>query len=347
VIRLRPAAPVAILLFLGCGGDKGEEKAVQAVVSAKTAKAELKSFAQTVSAMGVVEARPGTFAALGAAGPTRVAKVFVTAGQRVEKGTPLVEFERAPFEAAAKGAETGLSAARQSRDRIARLVEAGVAPRKDLDAAETELAQAETNAITARRVLELATLTAPISGVVTRMTAVVGAPADATQLVVEVADPSALDVVFNLSPGDAALVHSGQGAAFTAGEGDKGESLGTGTVTSVGLAIDSVTRSVAVRAAITRPARALRIGETVYGHITVATHGEAVVIPAEALVPEGEGYKVFVVDSTGTAMGREVKIGGRTEGLAEIAEGVSAGETVVTYGAYGIEDSTRIAPQRP
>jgi RND family efflux transporter MFP subunit len=175
------------------------------------------------------------------------------------------------------------------------------------------------------------------------MTAVVGAPVDATQPIVEVADPTALDVVFNLSPGDAALVYSGQGAAFTAGEGEKAQSLGSGLVTSIGLAIDSTTRGVAVRASIAHPARALRIGETVFGRIAVANHRDAVVVPTEALVPDGEGYKVFVVDSAGTAHAREVKVGGRTEGVAEITDGVVAGETVVTYGAYGIEDSAKIA----
>jgi hypothetical protein len=37
-------------------------------------------------------------------------------------------------------------------------------------------------------------------------------------------------------------------------------------------------------------------------------------------------------------------VGGRTEGIAEITRGVRAGETVVTYGAYGVEDSSRIVP---
>src|SRR5206468_5084801 len=121
--------------------------------------------------------------------PTRVARIFVTVGQRVEKGAPLIEFERGPFEAAARSAEAALAGAQRTRDRAARLVEAGVSPRKELDQAATELAQAEAAAVTARRAAELATLTAPVTGVVVRMTAVVGAPIDANQPLVEVADP--------------------------------------------------------------------------------------------------------------------------------------------------------------
>jgi len=37
-----------------------------------------------------------------------------------------------------------------------------------------------------------------------------------------------------------------------------------------------------------------------------------------------------------------VTVGARNASLAEIVEGLSAGETVVTTGAYGIEDGTKI-----
>ena len=70
-------------------------------------------------------------------------------------------------------------------------------------------------------------------------------------------------------------------------------------------------------------------------------------VPLESLVPEGDGFKVFVVDSAGIAHGRPVTVGARTETLAEITAGLSGGETVVTYGAFGVEDSAKIVPARP
>jgi membrane fusion protein (multidrug efflux system) len=332
-----------LFLFAACRGGQ-EEKAVPAVVSVKTGTAEIRSFSVTVTALGTVDARPGSFAALGAPGPTRVAKIFVRSGERVNKGTPLIEFERAPFEAAAKGAESALVAAQNARERAARLVEAGIAPRKDLDQATAELAQAEANVVPARRALELATLKAPLTGVVTRMTAIVGAPVDATLPLVEVADPDALDVVFNLSPTDAGQVRTGQPVTITAGDRADGDALATGAVISVALAVDSATRSIAVRASLAHLTRALRMGETAFGRIEVATRPKAVTVPVEALVPEGEGYKVFVVNPEGLALSRNVTVGGRTEGLAEITEGLEGGETIVTYGAYGVADSAKIAP---
>ena len=78
-----------------------------------------------------------------------------------------------------------------------------------------------------------------------------------------------------------------------------------------------------------------------FGEIAVETRPNAVVVPAEALVPEEDGYKVFVVDARGTAVARDVKIGGRTATKVEITEGLSGGETIVTKGAFGVEDSAR------
>jgi hypothetical protein len=73
-----------------------------------------------------------------------------------------------------------------------------------------------------------------------------------------------------------------------------------------------------------------------------AVHAAAVTVPVAALVPAGDGFQVFVVDSGGIAHVRPVTIGGRTEALVEITSGLAAGERVVTRGAYGVADGARI-----
>src|SRR5207237_9152198 len=88
----------------------------------------------------------------------------------------------------------------------------------------------------------------------------------------------------------------------------------------------------------------LRSGEAVSGCVVVATHPTAVVVPAEALVPEGDGYKVFVVDDETVAHARAVTVGGRGDAGVEITDGLKAGERIVTYGAYGVSDSAKVVP---
>ena len=332
--------------LVGCRKAGGADDAGH-TVGVRTAVAVARAFPQTVSAIGTVTPRPGHFAELSAPAATRVARIEVAPGQRVARGDVLVEFERAPFEAAARSAEAALVVAQAAHDRAVRLAEAGVVPRRDVDQSAAELAQAQSSAVTARRALELAALRAPLAGVVTRMTAVLGQPVDASQVLVEVVDPDALDIVFAVSAEAAARVRVGAEVTMTAGDYEHGAPLGSGVVAGVAAALDSVSRAVQVRARLANPARPLRIGETVVGRIITGVHEGAVAIPAECVVPEGDGFKVFVIDAGGLARARAVTIGARADSLVEITSGLTAGETVVTYGAYGMEDSVKVVRERP
>lgn len=343
---------ILVLLALGAACSKPDAAAdggatVPPVVGAQVATATAQKYFETVDAVGVVTARAGHVAALAAPAPTRVAKVFVTVGERVRIGDPLVAFESAPFDAAARSAEMALTAAERGAERAQRLAAAGVLPRKDADAANTDLAVARANAVTARRFRELATLRAPIAGVVTRMSAVLGANADPSQPMVEVADPSMLDVLLTLSPIDAMRVHAGQRVALYVGAQASGDPIAKGTVEDVAGAVDTTSRGVGTRVAVSPAAPALRLGQTLFGRIAVAEHPDAVMVPIEALVPADEGFRVFVVDSAGIAHATPVVLGARGDKLAWIKQGVKAGERVVTHGAYGVDDSVKVMTGKP
>src|SRR5262245_5938895 len=111
--RLVVVSGIALLSVVACSGADGDgdsKGAPAAVVGARTAVAAVRPFPQELTAIGVISPRPGTYAALGAPAATRVARIFAIVGQRVARGAPLVEFERGPFDAAARSAETALAA---------------------------------------------------------------------------------------------------------------------------------------------------------------------------------------------------------------------------------------------
>ena len=333
-----------VLLAVACTGKaKEEEKKEPAEVTATVGEAADTTFAETVEALGAVSARPGHIALLAAPAQTRVSKVFVNVGAVVKAGDPLIEFETAPFEAALQSAEASLAASEKAAARATRLADAGVLPRKDAEMAQADLGVARLNAVNARRSRELSTLRAPISGTVTRMTAVLGAGADPSQPLVEVADPTALDIVLTLSPSDAARARVGQSVTLSAAGEAGGKPAASGRVAEIANAVDSSTGGVAVRVSVTEVARTLRLSETLTGRIAVRLHPHAVVIPIEALVPAEEGFKVFVVDTGDVAHATEVKIGGRSATGVWITEGLKAGDKVGTKGAYGVDDNAKIS----
>lgn len=337
--------PILGLLLVAAACRKSSDATVDpnAVVQVKTAVVTVQPFEDKVGSIGTVSARSGHLASLSAPAPARITTVFVSVGQKVSSGTPLIAFEQTPFIAAAQSAETALAAAQRAYDRALRLADAGIIPRKDVEQAAKDLAQARATALTARRMAQLAVVRAPISGVVTRLNASIGASADVNQPLVEVADLSALDIVFNVAPSDAAHIAPGAAVTLSAGETATGEALGIGRIISVGGTVDSSTRSVEVRAQAPSSTRALRIGETIFGQISLGIKPNAVVVPIAALVPIGDGFQVFVVNAANIALARKVTVGRRTDAVAEITSGLVGGERVVTEGAYGVEDSIKVS----
>ena len=345
---LRYIGALALALAAGCSKKEvpaaepveGESKAI---VAAETALATAQPFVETIGAIGTVEARVGHFATLSAPAPTRVSNVLVAAGQTVAKGDILVELEQTGFQSMLKSAKATRTSAQAARDRLQRLVDQGITPRRDLDQAVADLAKADADVVAASRLADLAVLRAPLTGVVTRVNAALGASVDPAQVLVEIADPSTVDVLLMVQPGDAARIHVGNAVALHAGQRSSGDSLAHGQVVDISAIVDSASRSVAVRVRTTGGKRPLRIGETLFGQITVAIRPKAVTVPLAALVPDGDGYKVFVVDAVNLAHARPVNVGGKTDSMAEILDGrLQAGERVVTYGAFGVEDGAKI-----
>ncbi len=317
----------------------------EVVASLDTVKAS--AFVETLSNIGIVTSRVGHVALLSAPAPTRVVRVLVAVGDRVRAGATLIELELPAFDAALTSAEAALTTAERTAARAQRLVDVGVAPRKELDVAQADLAAARANALNARRVRELAHVRAPISGAVTRVNAVLGANVDAGQPLVEIADPSTLDVVLFLSPADVSRAHIGNSVSFHDGATTDAPRVARGRVTDIAAAVDSANRGVAVRVAVSAPSRTLRLGESLFGTILVQTHAGALTVPDAALVPSGEGFRVFVVDTASIAHARDVKVGGRADRRVWITEGLLVGDVVVAQGAYGIDDGARVLRAKP
>ena len=326
---------------------KAEDKKAPAAVAASIDTVRLGSFDETVDGVGSVVPRTGHVALLAAPAQTRVVKIFVSAGDHVKTNAPLIDLEQPSFEAAVSSAEATLRVAEQSAARATRLVAAGIAPRKDADIAAAELETAKATALNARRARDLSHVRAPFAGVVTRLTAVSGANVDVGQPLIEITDPSVLDLLLPVSPASASSIRPGQAVDLFEGNSAEGSAIGRATVADVSAAVDSASRGVPVRLFIVSSKRMLRVGESIFVRLVVNKHRNVVVISDDALVPTGEGFHVFVVDSAGVAHSRDVKLGGRAEHKLWISEGLKAGEIVVTKGAFGMDEGARVVGAKP
>jgi cobalt-zinc-cadmium efflux system membrane fusion protein len=325
---------------------KGEEVEPEPLVSVETAVAVVKPIVTRIEALGTVQAQPGHIAEISAPETSRVVAIYVSVGDAVRAGQPLVQLDKAVFTANRQGAEVAVASAQHAYDRAQRLLAEGISPRKDVESAATDLAKARADLEQARRTERLATLRSPINGVVVVLNASLSLPVDIGAEVVEVVDPQGLQILFHLGPSDAGRVGPGNKVELTSGQNANKSKLGTGTITGVSAALDTVTGAVSVRATIASPSRLLKVGETLDGVILVPGKRSAVVVPIAALVPEDQETVVFVVTADSIAHATTVTVGTRTETEAEIISGLKGGEVVVTQGAYGVTDSAKVVTGR-
>lgn len=349
---MRWTALVPLLAIAACGktgeadAGGGEAEVVPEVV-AQTAVATVRTFPVTVTALGLVGAAPGHVAELAAPAQARVLRIFVSTGQAVSRGQPLVALDQTVFAAEVRRTDVARVTAQQAYDRARRLADAGILPKKDAETAATALADANAGAIAARNTASQATLRSPISGIVSAVNARLNAQADPATSLVQVVDPNGLEIHLSVPPDQAGRIQPRQPVHLSVGRAAGGAALGDGIVTGIGAVIDTANGSVDVRAALTRPAGRLFVGQDVFATIDVAEQANMVTIPAAALVPAEEGQQVFVVDAKGIAHATPVTVGERREDVVAITEGLKGGETVVTQGAYGVQDGARIRRTAP
>lgn len=96
--------------------------------------------------------------------------------------------------------------------------------------------------------------------------------------------------------------------------------------------IDPATRTLKLRAQSSNREGRFLPGMFVRIRYVLGTIDNALLVPAESVIPELTGYKVFVVDSEGKAESRIVEIGKRTDTQVQILKGLSEGDLVLTTG---------------
>ncbi len=119
----------------------------------------------------------------------------------------------------------------------------------------------------------------------------------------------------------------------------------TGKVTCVGGAVDPDTHRLLVRAVINDPDHKLRAGMVATFEITIDKPVNALSIPADGVVREGDGTMTAWVRKDATHFEqRVVKIGTLQGGFDQVLDGLKEGETVIVEGAVFVDNILNAPP---
>lgn len=283
-------------------------------------------------AVGSIRARQGVILRPEVSG--RVQSIGFSDGQRVKRGQLMVQLDDTLQQAQLKQAEASASIARTNLQRSRELAAQNFVSQSAVDqnAAALEVAQAQVALAQAQ--LARMKVYAPFDGITGIRSVNLGDYVKDGADLVTVEDISAVSVDFRLAerylsrlkPGQAVelLLDSMPGKTYSA----KVEALDS--------QLDVNGRAVLVRARLANPNGALRGGMFARARIVFAVRDNALVVPEEALVPQGNKQFLFkVLEGEGgakVAQRVEVRVGVRVPGKAEILDGVQAGEVIVLTG---------------
>jgi membrane fusion protein, multidrug efflux system len=263
----------------------------------------------------------------------RISKLGFSDGQRVRHGQLLVQLDNTLQIAQLRQSEAQAGIANTNLQRNRELVAQNFVSQSVVDQSAAALEVAMAQVALAKAQLERMKIVAPFDGVAGISHVSVGDYVKDGADIVNIEDTSQVWVDYRLPERYLAQLKPGQAVEVTL-DAMPGRSFG-GRVDALDSQLDANGRSLLVRARLANPDGALKSGMFARTRTLLAVRDNALVVPEEALVPQGgKQLLIKVVDGPQGKVSQriEARIGGRVPGKVEVLGGVSEGESVVTAG---------------
>ena len=341
-----------------CGKNTAADSGDNAspVPEVTVAKVQRGPLAEELIVSGNLAAMPNRDAKVAALVPGKIAKMLVREGDVVQVGQVLAELDATSLQeqerqsqAAEAQAKANLENARLSAERNEGLLQRGIAARKEVEDARTQLSvnqaavqQAEAALAAARTQLSRALIRAPFAGTVVHRFLSIGEQVDGSgaQPVVEVADISALELLGTVPAARLNEIKTGEQFSFQT-TSVPGATF-TGRVAAVLPAVDPATNNGTARIRIDNPKHQLKLGMFLSVALPVTQPGKALLVPKQAVYPDESGEPHVYLVSGDQAEFTAVRLGIQTQDKAQILSGVQEGDTVIVSGGYGLPQKARV-----
>jgi len=117
----------------------------------------------------------------------------------------------------------------------------------------------------------------------------------------------------------------------------------TGRIETLLPDIDAATRTQTARIVLRNPDHRLAPGMFARVQIGASSQAAGVLVPSEAVIATGTRSVVIVGDGQGHFRAREVRVGAEANGITQIVDGLSAGESVVLSGQFLIDSEASLS----
>jgi membrane fusion protein (multidrug efflux system) len=269
----------------------------------------------------------------------KVVKIFFKEGSKVKKSDLLVKMNDAEQQAQLLRAQHRQTLAEQMENRQRQLHEKKLTSEEEHETAVTELniVKAEVQVIKAQ--IDRSEIRAPFDGVIGLRYVSEGSYITPATRIATLQDNRTVKIDFAIPEKYAGSIKTGDKINFTIQGSSKNY---VGKVYALDPKIDMATRTLNLRANCPNPNGALFPGA--FANVEVLfKEKEALVAPAEAIIPELKGHKIFLLKD-GKAVSQSVKTGIRSDVFIEITDGAQAGDTLITSAILQLRDGMAVRP---
>jgi len=315
---------------------QGGGRANRGPAAVETAKASALRLSDDVKALGTLLSDESVAIAPETSG--RVAKVMFADGAKVEKGTPLFQFDADLARSDLAEFRARLQLAEASYARNQKLRQSGNVAQSAYDEALSarDVARAAVDAAQVR--LDKLTISAPFPGTLGFRSVSEGAYVTAGTPLVQLDKTDMLQVSFAVPELQQGAVTAAKAVIFTA-DALPGETF-TAAISALNPAIDVNGRALQVRAQADNASGKLRPGLLV--RVTAkGPEREAVMVPEAAIVQRAAGAVLYVLDGDKVSEVK-VRLGKRADGQVEVLDGVKPGQDVVTAGNAQLANGAKV-----
>lgn len=355
---------IFVTLSMNCGQSETDAEEKAAAIPVEVEDIRLGNVVQSLDYTGDIRAEyeVKVFSKI----PDRIEKLYVDAGDKVQKGAVLAKIYATTIEQAVRQAEAGLAATKAQAanlkveyDRAERLYRENAMSKQQYDGIKTQyeaimaqLDQMKAGLASAKSQLSDATITAPISGIIGKRYYEEGDMASPTMPVMTVVQMDRVKIMLDATEND--LGKLGVGKKALVNVKSYPDKVFEGKVVKISPVLDPLTRMAEVEVLVNNPDHRLKPGMFAEVEVITGTIENMIVVPRYVTIENTtlesvngkdeviKNYFVFVVEND-RAIKRKLNVEYVNHVNIAVNGGVDVGEKLVVAGQNNLRDSVEVS----
>lgn len=316
--------------------EKNEPKKEKKSSTVKAIIIQPKYFAENLTLTGTME--PNEQIDLQSEIAGLVQSIHFNEGSYVSRGQTLVKLNDVELQAQLSQARTKLTLAGENQRRAKLLLEKEAISQEEFETATAEYRTTQSQIQIIQAQLSKTVIRAPFSGKIGIRNIAKGSYITPSTIIAKLVNIDQIKISFTIPEKYAHMVKINRGIQFNITGVNQEFSA---RIFAIDPIVDMETRTLFVKAIANNQSQFLVPGTFANVNFPLESEENALMVPAEALIPIQDGKKVFLYKN-GKAKESIVQIGGRNDKEVVIVSGVEKGDTILTSGMMTLKNDAPV-----